>query len=104
MYFNSFPCKGGGGTSTRKTISCEFGAVAPSPAGGSAAAAAQAPASFEPDGRVRCVSPHTLAAPDAVPGAVSLSVALNGLQFEGGVPFLLFAPPTLQALHPAVGP
>ena len=71
---------------------------------GSAAAAAQAPASFEPDGRVRCVSPHTLAAPDAVPGAVSLSVALNGLQFEGGVPFLLFAPPTLQALHPAVGP
>lgn len=72
--------------------------------GSDPAAAAQVPASFEPDGRVRCLSPHILAPPGTVPGAVALSVALNGMQFEGGVPFLFFVPPTLQALHPAVGP
>ena len=68
--------------------------------GSDPSAAALVPASFEPDGRVRCLSPHTLAPPGAVPGAVALSVALNGMQFEGGVPFLFFVPPTLQALHP----
>ena len=76
---------------------------------GDNSAAALAPAAFDPDGSVRCVSPHTLAASGALPGAVpgaavALSVAINGMQFEGGVSFLLFAPPSLQAHRPAVGP